>query len=317
MPSRLPSPYRPEAEIVAHRLQALSGVLDWAAASAPARPWVQAVRDNPPPFWAMESLLREYPISSAEGLALMRLAEALLRVPDAETAIALTADQLGRADFDGMDDTGAAAVLGRSTLAKLSSSAIALSKKFLPDAEAPQGLLTKLGAKTVVAATVRAVQLLGRQFVLGQTIGAAMDEAASARKKQPQLTYSYDMLGEGARTDADALHYLQSYQNAIESIATRAGKTDATEQNDGISIKLSALHPRYEWTQRERILAELVPRVWGLCEQAARANINLTIDAEEVDRRLVTRSIRELQHFNGAVHCAQFALPNHLRALLA
>ena len=92
------------------------------------------------------------------------------------------------------------------------------------------------------------------------------------------------MLGEGARTDADALHYLQSYQNAIESIATRAGKTDATEQNDGISIKLSALHPRYEWTQRERILAELVPRVWGLCEQAARANINLTIDAEEVDR---------------------------------
>ena len=284
MPSRLPSPYRPEAEIVAHRLQALSGVLDWAAASAPARPWVQAVRDNPPPFWAMESLLREYPISSAEGLALMRLAEALLRVPDAETAIALTADQLGRADFDGMDDTGAAAVLGRSTLAKLSSSAIALSKKFLPDAEAPQGLLTKLGAKTVVAATVRAVQLLGRQFVLGQTIRAAMDEAASARKKQPQLTYSYDMLGEGARTDADALHYLQSYQNAIESIATRAGKTDATEQNDGISIKLSALHPRYEWTQRERILAELVPRVWGLCEQAARANINLTIDAEEVDR---------------------------------
>ena len=284
MPSRLPSPYRPEAEIVAHRLQALSGALDWAAASAPARPWVQAVRDNPPPFWAMESLLREYPISSAEGLALMRLAEALLRVPDAETAIALTADQLGRADFDGMDDTGAAAVLGRSTLAKLSSSAIALSKKFLPDAEAPQGLLTKLGAKTVVAATVRAVQLLGRQFVLGQTIGDAMDEAASARKKQPQLTYSYDMLGEGARTDADALHYLQSYQNAIESIATRAGKTDATEQNDGISIKLSALHPRYEWTQRERILAELVPRVWGLCEQAARANINLTIDAEEVDR---------------------------------
>ena len=284
MPSRLPPPYRPEAEIVAHRLQALSGAIDWAVAAAPARPWVQAVRDNPPPFWAMESLLREYPISSAEGLALMRLAEALLRVPDAETAIALTADQLGRADFDGMDDTGAAAVLGRSTLAKLSSSAIALSKKFLPDAEAPQGLLTKLGAKTVVAATVRAVQLLGRQFVLGQTIGDAMDEAASARKKQPQLTYSYDMLGEGARTDADALHYLQSYQNAIESIATRAGKTDATEQNDGISIKLSALHPRYEWTQRERILAELVPRVWGLCEQAARANINLTIDAEEVDR---------------------------------
>ena len=281
---RLPTPYRPEAEVVAHRLAALSGALDWAIASAPARPWVQAVRDNPPPFWAMESLLREYPISSAEGLALMRLAEALLRVPDAETAIALTADQLGRADFDGMDDNGAAQVLGRSTLAKLSSSAIALSKKFLPDAEAPQGLLTKLGAKTVVAATVRAVQLLGRQFVLGQTIASAMDEAASARKKQAQLTYSYDMLGEGARTDADALSYLQSYKSAIEAIATRASASQATEKNDGISIKLSALHPRYEWTQRERVLTELVPRVWSLCEQAARANINLTIDAEEVDR---------------------------------
>ncbi|MBC7379144.1 MAG: L-glutamate gamma-semialdehyde dehydrogenase [Burkholderiaceae bacterium] len=281
---RLPSPYRSESETVAHRLAALSGALDWGVASGPARPWVQAVRDNPPPFWAMESLLREYPISSAEGLALMRLAEALLRVPDAETAIALTADQLGRADFDGLDETGAASVLGRSTLAKLSSSAIALSKKFLPEAEAPQGLLTKLGAKTVVAATVRAVQLLGRQFVLGQTIGDAMDEAAAARKKQPQLTYSYDMLGEGARTDADALNYLQSYKSAIEAIATRADKTSATEQNDGISIKLSALHPRYEWTQRERVLAELVPRVWALCEQAARANINLTIDAEEVDR---------------------------------
>jgi RHH-type proline utilization regulon transcriptional repressor/proline dehydrogenase/delta 1-pyrroline-5-carboxylate dehydrogenase len=98
---RLPFPYRPEADVVAGHLQGLAGALDWAAAAHSAQPWVQAVRDNPPPFWAMESLLKEYPISSAEGLALMRLAEALLRVPDAETAIALTADQLGRADFDG------------------------------------------------------------------------------------------------------------------------------------------------------------------------------------------------------------------------
>ncbi len=97
--SRLPVPYRTESEVVARQLQVLSAGLDWAAAARAATPWVRAVRDNPPPFWAMESLLREYPISSAEGLALMRLAEALLRVPDAETAIALTADQLGRADF--------------------------------------------------------------------------------------------------------------------------------------------------------------------------------------------------------------------------
>src|SRR4051794_26860284 len=124
MPSQLlPFPYRPEADIVAHRLQSLSNVLDWSAAAQVARPWVESVRKHPPPFWAMESLLKEYPISSAEGLALMRLAEALLRVPDAETAIALTADQLGRADFDGRAD---------STPSPLSSSAGALSEKIFP-----------------------------------------------------------------------------------------------------------------------------------------------------------------------------------------
>src|SRR5687767_3730256 len=101
--SRLPFPYRPEAEAVRAALQSLDG-LDWPAVIAAATPWVAAVRAHPAPFWAMESLLREYPISSAEGLALMRLAEALLRVPDAETAIALTADQLGRAEFDASGD---------------------------------------------------------------------------------------------------------------------------------------------------------------------------------------------------------------------
>ena len=291
---RLPNPYRPEGEIVAQRLGSLANALDWAAAAKVATPWVHAVRLNPPPFWAMESLLKEYPISSAEGLALMRLAEALLRVPDAETAIALTADQLGRADFEAAGD---------KTLARLSSTAIAMSKKFLPDSEAPTGMLAKLGARSVVAATLRAVQLLGRQFVLGQTIGEAMDEAASAKRKIKNLRYSYDMLGEGARTDADALKYLASYQNAIKSIAGHAHSTGACEANDGISIKLSALHPRYEDAQMARVMAELVPRVWGLCEQAAKANINLTIDAEEVDRLELSLEVFEAlaakvaQHF--------------------
>ena len=264
----------------------MSQALDWAAAAKSAAPWVQAVRDNPPPFWAMDSLLKEYPISSAEGLALMRLAEALLRVPDAETAIALTADQLGRADFDGSGD---------KVLARLSSTAIALSKHFLPGADnesgghrpAPAvervGLLGKLGAKTVVAATLRAVQLLGRQFVLGQNMKEAQREADKARK-HANLTFSYDMLGEGARTEEDALRYLKSYADAIDSIAAKADKTRALEQNDGISIKLSALHPRYEDAHSARVVAELVPRVWGLCQRAAAANINLTVDAEEVDR---------------------------------
>ena len=270
----LPFPYRPESDVVASHLQAMVGALDWPAAVETARPWANAVRSNPPPFWAMESLLKEYPISSAEGLALMRLAEALLRVPDAQTAIELTADQLGRADFDSAGD---------GMMARLSASSIALSKKFLPQDGQPS-LMSKLGARSVVAATVRAVQLLGRQFVLGQTIADAMNEADDSRKKSASLRFSYDMLGEGARTDKDALAYLASYTNAINSIAAHARIDWACERNDGISIKLSALHPRYEDAQHARVMTELVPRVWGLCELAARANINLTIDAEEVDR---------------------------------
>jgi len=278
---RLPSPYREESEVLAQRLSCLAGALDWRAATVIATPWVENVRRHPPPFWAMESLLREYPIDSAEGLALMRLAEALLRVPDAPTAIALTADQLGRADFSGAHD---------SALSRLSASAIALSRRFLPPEEGgaarPPGLMSRLGARGVVAATLRAVQLLGRQFVLGQDIGEAMGEARSARMRHPQLHYSYDMLGEGARTDEDALRYLQAYRHAIEAIAVdaRKGREDAPERIDGISIKLSALHPRYEAAQKERVMRELVPRVWRLCELAAAAHLNLTIDAEEVDR---------------------------------
>ncbi len=290
---QLPLPYRPEADVVASRLGSLAQALDWAAAARAAAPWVRAVRQNPPPFWAMESLLKEYPISSAEGLALMRLAEALLRVPDAETAIALTADQLGRADFEAAGD---------KTLARLSSTAIAMSKKFLPDGDGPSGMFAKLGARSVVAATLRAVQLLGRQFVLGQTITEAMQEAAFAQRKSRNLRYSYDMLGEGARTDADARTYLASYQNAIRAIAQGADAAGACEKNDGISIKLSALHPRYEDAQRARVMAELVPRVWGLCEQAASANINLTIDAEEVDRLELSLDVFEVLAAQVALH---------------
>ncbi|MDO9602968.1 MAG: L-glutamate gamma-semialdehyde dehydrogenase [Hydrogenophaga sp.] len=295
---RLPFPYRSENATVSQRLAALQGALDWAAAAAVAAPWVRAVRENPPPFWAMESLLKEYPISSAEGLALMRLAEALLRVPDAETAIALTADQLGRADFDGAAD---------STLARLSSTAIAMSKKFLPESGGEAGLMAKLGAKTVVAATLRAVQLLGRQFVLGQTIEEGMKEAASARKKQGNLSFSFDMLGEGARTDADALRYLASYENAIAAIARTADPARSPAHNDGISIKLSALHPRYEDVQYERVMEELVPRVWTLCRAAAIANLNLTIDAEEVDRLELSLAVFEALAQRVTEHCPQWA----------
>ena len=274
---RLPDPYREEIGVVRSLAQTLEGRFDWPAVLAEAGPWVTQVRANPAPFWAMESLLREYPITSAEGLALMRLAEALLRVPDAATAIALTADQLGRADFDGASEGP------HKMLASISASAISLSKKFLPGAEEESGLFKRLGAQTVVAATVRAIQLLGRQFVLGRNIGEAMNEAAASRKAQPRLTFSYDMLGEGARTEADARRYQAAYVGAIKALGAK-GAADSPEHSDGISIKLSALFSRYEVLQRERVFAELLPRVWTLVELAANANINLTIDAEEVDR---------------------------------
>ena len=260
---------------------AATKTIAWPAVVAAARPWVEAVRDKPAPFWALESLLQEYPISSREGLALMRLAEALLRVPDAETAIALTADQLGRADFAAASGDERAGP--HRLIATLSASAISLSKRFLPDAEGETGLLRRLGAQTVVAATVRAIQLLGRQFVLGRSIGEALGEAAASRKATPGLRFSYDMLGEGARTERDAERYLASYAGAIGAIArTRSGT--GPEDADGISIKLSALFSRYEEAQRARVFGELVPRVRQLVDLAAAANLNLTIDAEESDR---------------------------------
>jgi RHH-type proline utilization regulon transcriptional repressor/proline dehydrogenase/delta 1-pyrroline-5-carboxylate dehydrogenase len=224
----------------------------------------------------MESLLKRYPITTAEGLALMRLAEALLRVPDVQSAVALTADQLGRADFDPSQG---------GLWAGLAASTIALSRKFLPGAEDDGGLIKRLGARTVVAAAVQAIELLGRQFVLGRSIDEAIREAASQRQTQPQRRFSYDMLGEGARTETDARRHLAAYAQAIEAIAQAQPATDQRpERADGISVKLSALFSRYEDAQRERVFAQLLPRIWRLVERAAAANINLTIDAEEAER---------------------------------
>ncbi len=291
--SRLPPPCRDETTVLQGLLALLTGPegrggLHWPAVVDTAWPWVQAVREQPAPFWAMESLLREYPISSVEGLALMRLAEALLRVPDAATAVALTADQLGRADFS----AGAAAGSPHKLLAGISAAALGLAQRWLPTAGEQPGLIDRLGAQTVVAATVRAIGLLGRQFVLGRHIGEALNEAASARRAQPQLRFSFDMLGEGARTDADALRYGQAYAHALAAISGAAQGSGPAER-DGLSIKLSALHPRYEESQIDRVMAELLPRVTRLIDVAAAADINLTIDAEESDRLELSLAVYE------------------------
>jgi len=296
---RLPEPYRDENAQVAELAQQLQDQRAvWPEVLKAAGPWVEQVRANPAPFWAMESLLREYPITRPEGLALMRLAEALLRVPDAETAIALTADQLGRADFDAAGDGP------HKMLSSLSAAAIRLSKRFLPGDDGG-GLMGRVGSKTVVSATVRAIQLLGRQFVLGRNIDEARSEAAQARKAQPQLTFSYDMLGEGARTEIDAERYLASYRNAIARIAAQ-GSAASPMSADGISIKLSALFSRYEVLQRERVFDTLLPRVLGLVDAAAKANMNLTIDAEEVDRLEISLDVLEALALHVAAHHPQW-----------
>ena len=274
--SRLSSPYRPEGDAAARCLETVENTLEWPVVAALAAPWLEAVRRSPAPFWAVETLLREYPLSSAEGNALMRLAEALLRVPDRETAIALTADQLGRAAFDTHHDDWVGA---------LSVRALALSKAMLPATDGTAaGMLGRLGSEAVVAIALRAVQLLGRQFVLGETLAMAMARAAAWRSDHPGFRFSYDMLGEGARTDADALNYLDHYREAVDALAMHGDAALAAQARDGISIKLSALFARYEDVQRGRVLGELVPRAWMLCERAARAGINVTIDAEESER---------------------------------
>ncbi len=284
--SRLPTPQRLETDLVARHLGLLREVIDWSRVIERATPWVEAVRRNPPPFWAMESLLREYPLSRPEGLALMRLAEALLRVPDAATAIELTADQLQRADFTAGHD---------SALGRLSASVLSLAKKTLPESGEPAGLLSRIGAQTTVAATVRAVQLLARQFVLGETIEAAVRKAEQERQAEPRWLFSYDMLGEGARTRADAERYLAAYRHALEHLAQQArerGESDP-RRKDGLSVKLSALHPRFERVQQAHCLPELEARLLPMVEQAAVAGLNLTLDAEESERLEISLDVFE------------------------
>lgn len=272
---RLPTPYRDEQQVLAPLVRTLTNRLDWAPIATDARGWLASVRSRPVALWAVESLLKEYPISSAEGLALMRLAEALLRIPDLETAIALTADQLSKASFQA--DSGRLVV-------ELSSTVIGLSRRFLPQDDGAQGLMGRLGSRVVVTAALRAVQLLGSQFVMGESIETALSRGARSRQQGVGSRYSFDMLGEGARTEADAARYLEAYQHAIRTIAAQSDHALAPEKKDGISIKLSALHPRFEVLQADRVTGDLIDRIWNLCDQAASANLNLTIDAEEVDR---------------------------------
>src|ERR1700729_1340274 len=244
---------------------------------ARARGLVEAIRARAGGLGGIENFLHAYSLSTKEGLALMVLAEALLRVPDAATADRLIEDKLAAGRwFDGD-------VKSTALLVSASAWTLGIAARIIHPGETPETILDsivrRLGLPTVRAATRQAMRLLGSHFVLGQTI----DEALHRARGHAEFRYSFDMLGEGARPAVDADKYFDAYAGSIAAIGAHAGNA-ALPQRPGISVKLSALHPRYEAMSRERVLKELVPRLIELAQMARDGDLQFTVDAEEADR---------------------------------
>ena len=287
MPANKPSfppfsvPYAPDDRAIAARLLATAELSagQEAGIDRTATRLIEAIRANDDPLGGVEDMLREFALSTKEGLALMVLAEALLRVPDARTADQFIEDKLGQGDFINHETRSSAFLVNASAWA------LGMSARVIQPGETPQGtigrLTKRLGVPAVRAATRQAMRLMGNHFVLGETIEAALDRA---RPHSPQpRRYSFDMLGEGARTAEDAVRYFDSYSRAIEAIGRTADKR-ALPDRPGISVKLSALHPRFEAVSHARVMRELVPRLIDLARQARAFDLNFTVDAEEADR---------------------------------
>ena len=238
---------------------------------------IEAIRARTGGLGGIEDFLHAYSLSTKEGLALMVLAEALLRVPDAATADRLIEDKLAAGNWSAYEP--------RSTAFLVSASAwtLGLTARIIQPGETPENILEslvkRLGVPAVRTATRQAMRLLGAHFILGQTIEEALARAGAHGESR----YSFDMLGEGARTMADAERYFDSYAAAIDAIGRTAG-TRSLPDRPGLSVKLSALHPRFEAVSRERVMTELVPKVVELARGAKRHDLNVTIDAEEADR---------------------------------
>ncbi len=246
---------------------------------------VRAVRRNTRKDGGIEAFLQQYDLSSTEGVLLMCIAEALLRIPDADTADRLIADKITSAQWQ--DHLGAS----DSLFVNASTWGLMLTGKILKMddivAGNPAQVLAKLasraGEPVVRTAMRQAMKIMGHQFVMGRTIGEALKRSLKSEKLP--YRYSFDMLGEAALTAADARRYLDNYHQGIDSIAS-GPQIDAADvfAAPGISVKLSALHPRYEFTHQERVLAELVPAVLDLARHARDVGIGLTIDSEESNR---------------------------------
>ena len=245
--------------------------------SAHATKLVEQIRAQKRPG-LMEVFLAEYGLSTKEGVALMCLAEALLRVPDNFTMDALIEDKIVASDWSKHIGSSASPLVNASTWG------LFLSGKILDDSDPAatlRSMLKRMGEPVIRNAVSRAMQEMGRQFVLGQNINSAMKRASKHEAKG--YSYSYDMLGEAAMTAHDADNYAQAYAQAIAAIGTRCLSADV-RANPGISVKLSALHPRYEVAKSSRVMRELVPTLRQLALSAAEANMGLNIDAEEADR---------------------------------
>jgi RHH-type transcriptional regulator, proline utilization regulon repressor / proline dehydrogenase / delta 1-pyrroline-5-carboxylate dehydrogenase len=254
---------------------------------------VEAVRRNRTRVSGLDAFLQKYDLSSQEGVVLMCLAEALLRVPDAATADQLIADKLSSADWRSHLGTSDSMFVNASTWGLMLTGRII--RPAHQDVEHParfmQKLVSRMGEPMVRGAMRQAMRIMGHQFVMGRTIGDALKRASGG--EGAAYRYSFDMLGEAALTAADSKRYLEAYHAGIGAIASAGRKPDSIFSADSISVKLSALFPRYEFANRERVLAELTPRIVELAVAARKAGVGLTVDAEEADRLQIALELFE------------------------
>jgi RHH-type proline utilization regulon transcriptional repressor/proline dehydrogenase/delta 1-pyrroline-5-carboxylate dehydrogenase len=253
-------------------------------ANARALALVQAVRAAKGSGGALDAFLREYSLASREGVILMCLAEALLRIPDGETADRLIADKIPSGAWDEhLGDSDSLLVNASTWGLMLTGRVINLDRSEVGEARTWYSrLVARLGEPVARAALKQAMRILGHQFVMGRDIEEALSRAAG--KEERDYRYSFDMLGEAALTSADAERYREKYSQAIAAVGMAVSPRESITARHSISIKLSALHPRYEFAQSKRVLTELYPVVENLVRQARDAGIGVTLDAEEADR---------------------------------
>ncbi len=275
-----------EDAIVDQRIaQATLSPAEGEAAHRAAVDLVARIRKDGGKSGGVDAFMREYALSSEEGVALMCLAEALLRVPDSDTADRLIRDKIGGAQWDRHRAKSDSLFVNASTWAlMLTGRIVRLDDTAKWDFEGIfKRLVSRSGEPVIRQAVSYAMRILGRQFVLGRTIPEALKEAKPLAEKG--YRFSFDMLGEAAYTKADAARYAQSYRDALEVVAAANPKDSRSIfERPSISVKLSALHPRYEWVNRERVFAELVPVMLALGARARETQIALTVDAEEAER---------------------------------